>query len=264
MKRLIVNADDFGMSESINKGILESHTRGIVTATTWLANGHAASQAARLAPESLDVGLHLALQDVSPLSDADSFNGLLTSTGCFPAGHWPIVSWILRNRRARVAVRREWLAQVAHFENTFGQPPTHIDSHKHVALLPPLQDLLLDVAQRSGSTRVRTPVEASLSPSSLIFSALGKRLRKKANASNLPETDAFFGYRESSRLTQKRLEALLHRVLDGLTEVMVHPGSRNEPGGYQRKTECAALTSEETRRLIDALGILLVRPSELT
>lgn len=263
MKRLIVNADDFGISESINEGIVDSHTHGIVTATTWVANGNTSMEAANLAPETLDVGLHLALQDVQPLSEPRSFNGLLTSKGHLPAGHWPVVSWIMRKQGSRTVIRREWLAQLARFETIFGRWPTHIDSHKHIGLFPPLQDLILEIAMHAGNAHVRTPVDVSYLPSSLVFSTFGKRLKKKTKTMNLPGTDAFLGYQNTGHMTQPHLDMALHRVQEGVTELMVHPGSHNEPAGYQRKAERTALTSQETRRLVDSLGILLVSPSDV-
>ena len=80
MKRLIVNADDFGMTEGVNRAILEAHLRGLVTSTTLLANGAAFASAAEIAGDTpaLGVGVHLNLTEGRPSSDAARIPSLLT------------------------------------------------------------------------------------------------------------------------------------------------------------------------------------------
>ncbi|MEO0560134.1 MAG: ChbG/HpnK family deacetylase, partial [Bacteroidota bacterium] len=95
MTTLIVNADDFGLSEPVNQGIADAHTGGIVTSTTWLAGGDAADEAvelARTAPQ-LEVGLHLALTDVRPVGDPAPFRSLLSTEGRWRSGYGSVIRW---------------------------------------------------------------------------------------------------------------------------------------------------------------------------
>jgi predicted glycoside hydrolase/deacetylase ChbG (UPF0249 family) len=124
-KRLIVNADDFGLSTGVNRGIVECHARGIVTSTSLLVTGGAASEAALLSRKHprLAVGLHW---DVSG-EDEREFD--LDDAG---------------------AVREELRRQLAEFQRLLGRPPTHVDSHHHVHLDERVLPLLLELVQPLG------------------------------------------------------------------------------------------------------------------
>jgi len=107
-RTLVVNADDFGASEGVNRGVVQAHVHGIVTSTSLMVTGHAAEHAARLAGEhpGLGVGLHWDLDEEDlrepvPLEDT-------------------------------IAVRRELARQLEAFERLMNRPPTHVDSHHHV------------------------------------------------------------------------------------------------------------------------------------
>lgn len=102
MPRLIVNADDFGLTEGVNQGIIEAHTDGIVTSTSLMVHGAGAAQAVRLAAEhpELSIGLHF-VDDTPALDDP---------------GH----------------AAREFAAQLERFRELMGAEPTHVDSHHHV------------------------------------------------------------------------------------------------------------------------------------
>jgi predicted glycoside hydrolase/deacetylase ChbG (UPF0249 family) len=121
MRHVVVNADDFGASPGVNRGIVESHRRGIVTSASLMTEMPASSEAARLAREcaSLSVGLHATLPDGEWKSEAD-----------LPAA---------------AAVRAALEAQLSRFEQLLGRPPTHLDSHHHIHtrpfLLPHFEEL---------------------------------------------------------------------------------------------------------------------------
>jgi predicted glycoside hydrolase/deacetylase ChbG (UPF0249 family) len=118
---MVVNADDFGAGPGVNRGIIESHRRGIVTSTSLMTEMPASQEAARLAREcpSLSVGLHVSLPAVESKSGTD-----------LPAA---------------AAVRAALEAQLRRFEELLDRPPTHLDSHHHIhtqpLLLPHFQEL---------------------------------------------------------------------------------------------------------------------------
>lgn len=274
MTRLLVNADDYGLSASIDVGIRDAHDKGIVTAATWVANGSSADDAAHVAPATLDIGLHLALCDVRPLTDPTSFRGLLRPDGRFPRRHSAVFVWLLRTSGALETVAREWHAQAERYRTVFGHPPTHLDSHQHVALFPGLQHAALDVAAQHGISLVRAPVEMtslaevwrlpSRLPTASVLTVLAVRFRRLARARGFLTTDMFAGFRESGRLTRSALCSLLGRLPHGTVELMTHPGADNEPGGYRRADERDALCDSTVLDRIRAASVHLVGARELT
>ena len=129
---LIVNADDFGLNESANEGIVQSHLAGAVTSTTLMVNAPAAEPAVRLAKlhPDLGVGLHFNLTWGRPVSDPCRIPALLDSSGAF-FDRSGLARRLLSGRVPASQVVTELRAQVARFEE-FGLRPTHIDSHQHV------------------------------------------------------------------------------------------------------------------------------------
>src|SRR5574337_787269 len=114
MKQLVVNADDFGLTEGINRGILEAHRRGILTSTTLLANGAALESAVALAIESpqLGVGIHLNLTQGRPVSDPYRVPSLVDEGGCFFGGPASLARRILLGKVRPAEVEREFAAQI--------------------------------------------------------------------------------------------------------------------------------------------------------
>ena len=277
---LIVNADDFGMSHAINAGIVEAHRGGIVTAASWLAAGDAAAAAAeqaRACPD-LDVGLHLALSGVRPSGDPAPFAGALDAEGRWPSGFGPLLRWLRRRRDAPAVVRAEWRAQLDRFGRVWGRPPTHLDSHQHLALLPGLQGVLIELACEAGVPAVRVPEEVGQRSDwrgpgawhrpheTLVLTALARALRRRARGAGLAAPRSFAGFRQSGRLDEATLLALLPRLgaRGGTVELMTHPGALDEPGGYRRRAERDALMAPSVRRALDASGLALGRFSDLS
>ena len=121
---LVVNADDFGASTGVNRGILEAHTKGVVTSTSFMVTGAGADEAVAMAHDhpSLSVGLHW---DIVGEDERE-----------FDSYDWD-------------AVRREFRDQIARFEDLFGRPPTHIDSHRHQHRQPHLRPVFRERLPRS-------------------------------------------------------------------------------------------------------------------
>jgi predicted glycoside hydrolase/deacetylase ChbG (UPF0249 family) len=144
---LIVNADDFGLTAGVSRGILEAHRRGIVSSTTAIASlppqGDLDREAVGLA--SLGIGLHVNLTWGAPVSPRASVASLVDAEGRFhrdPA----VVAECARPDD----VRRETEAQIEAFHRRFGRAPTHLDSHHHTHRLPRVGDAVLQVALGAG------------------------------------------------------------------------------------------------------------------
>lgn len=274
-RRLLVNADDLGWTPAITRGILDAHAGGVLRSATWLAGAEGADDAVRPTPPTLDVGLHLALTGVRPLSDPAPFRPLLDRSGRLPPVHYPVLRWLATTPGARGAVEREWRAQFERFSDRWGRPPTHVDSHQHVALAPPLHRLFVRLAAEHGARAVRAPIEirrwsdldasAGLRPQfeGAVLSGLGARLRRLSRASGLATPDHFAGFQLSGRLTETALLRLVPRLRPGTTELMVHPGSADEPGGYRRAAERDALGSPAVRDALERAGVEVVTFGDL-
>jgi predicted glycoside hydrolase/deacetylase ChbG (UPF0249 family) len=258
--RLIVNADDFGFTHDVNEGIVEAHRNGILTATTLMANGAAFDHAVTLARgnPSLDVGCHLVL--VQGRSVADPSREL-------PATMTDLVRALVQRR---LPVYEELFAQVRKIVQA-GIRPTHLDTHKHTHLLPPVLEAVARVAHEFRIPWVRRPFDfgidrgARLTKSAI---ALGMRVTRPGFArvlGNLKTTDHFAGFQITGMMKQANLIDILERLPEGLTEFMCHPGKLGPELRAaatrlkeSREIELAALVSPEVRSVIERRGIELV------
>lgn len=243
-KRLIVNADDFGRTSGINRGVIEAHSRGIVTSATLMVNYPAAAEAARLAkahPE-LGVGIHLQLTGgVAPALPADQVPSLVDASGRLPAKPEGLAG------ASPAEILAELRAQLRRFRELLGRRPTHFDSHHHVHKLPLVEPAVLTLAWETG-----LPVRGA-SPETRT------RLRREG----LLTSDHFVEDFYDAGATLETLVAVLGRIEMGTTELMCHPAVVDEElrssSSYAevRSRELAALTHEEPRQTIQAAGIKL-------
>jgi predicted glycoside hydrolase/deacetylase ChbG (UPF0249 family) len=259
-RRLIVNADDFGFTRDVNEGIVEAHRNGILTATTLMANGVAFDHAVALAREnpSLDVGCHLVLVQGSSVADPSRE---LPST---------IAELVRGMLRGKLPVYEELLAQVRKIVQA-GIRPTHLDTHKHTHLLPPVLEAVARLAHEFRIPWVRRPFDFGIDRGARVLKsavALGMRATRPGFAralGDLKTTDHFAGFQITGLLGQANLIDILERLPEGLTEFMCHPGklgpelrSAATRLKESREIELAALVSPEVRSAIERRGIELV------
>jgi predicted glycoside hydrolase/deacetylase ChbG (UPF0249 family) len=271
---LVVNADDFGVSERINLGIARAHCDGIVTATSLMAVGRAFEHAIRLLPTlpTLDVGVHLTLVAEFPLlrrgSSLSGADGrFLPSAGAFT------LRW-LNGRVRKDEVKAEWSAQI---ERVLGKGLriSHLDSHQHVHMLPGLMELAWSLAVSYSIPFVRVPVEGLRTewpPSyhamvrflgAAILQILWLMARPSTIDKSTPRFLHFLGFRDGGQLTQERLLRLLALLRPGeMYELMCHPGFMpDEPDlrrwGYRHEEELAALIDPSIRSEITSRNIQL-------
>jgi predicted glycoside hydrolase/deacetylase ChbG (UPF0249 family) len=240
VRALVVNADDFGLTPGVSAGILAAHRHGIVTSATVLVSpGPDREHLAEARAAGLGLGLHVNLTLGEPLTRARS---LVDGGGRF----------VRDARRAAGAgeaddVRAEIEAQVARFERLVGRRPTHLDSHHHVGLWPPVREVLLEVA-----ARLALPVRSQ-----------DRAARARARTAGLRTTDHFFGESgPEAYWSLPRTLARLRALPPGVSEIMCHPGRFDDDLGYsrygrQREVELAALGSPAARAAVAALGIAL-------
>jgi chitin disaccharide deacetylase len=285
VKNLIVNADDLGWTDGVNRGIVEAFRHGIVTSTSLLANGAAfagAVEAARSAP-ALGVGVHLNLSDGLPVADPETVTSLLNDEGEF--ANRPESLLLRRARRSLLLaeVETEWDAQIQKVREA-GIAPTHLDGHKHVHMLPGLFEIALRLAKRHGIGAIRVSLEGSnlrkaLSAGSKRHAAvvmkqtvqarglklLAREAREQAERAGISSSDYFCGIAQTGELTREGVEQLMKSLPDGTTELVCHPGYadaalQKSPTRLQhsRPTELQILTDTGIRNLVASLGIRLI------
>ncbi len=271
MKRLIVNADDFGFTRDVNAGIIEAHRRGILTATTLMANGAAFDDAVRLAEENptLDVGCHLVL--VQGESVAEPGRPL-------PAGGAELFRALAGER---LPVYREFAAQIRRIRAA-GICPTHLDTHKHTHLLPHVLAAVARLAQEFGIPWVRRPFDLPLAASRAGV-PLGRRLLSRAltvasggfyetlRAHGCRTTDHFAGFQITGRYRAAQLAALIRALPEGSTEFMCHPGrcgaelrAARTRLKESREAELEALMDPAVRQALQEAGVKLTSYRDLT
>jgi predicted glycoside hydrolase/deacetylase ChbG (UPF0249 family) len=269
-KQLVVNADDFGFTLDVNAGIVEAHREGILTATTLMANGDAFEDAVRLArlTPGLDIGCHLVL-----------IGGRSLVTGKpFPATAAQLVAALAAGR---IRVYDELAAQLRRILDA-GLAPTHLDTHKHTHLAPPVLDAVARLAEESGIRWVRRPFDFPLQAlrggvpplkrlTSRALGLLGRRFHRVLTRHGCRTTDHFAGFQITGRLRTAELVQLMSLIPPGSTELMVHPG-RCGPAlraastrlKESREAELAALVAPEVRAAMLRHGITLVNYAGLT
>ena len=285
MKNLIVNADDLGWTEGVNRGIAEAHRRGLVTSTSLLANGRTfeSGLAVHRDHPELGVGVHLNLSDGPPTAPAPRVRGLLNKAGELEGGPESLLLRIAARSLPLDEVELEWDAQIAKIKGA-GISPTHLDGHKHVHMLPGLFQLALRLARKHGVGAIRIAHEESrlravLSSGGELKSSvmlkqgmqarglklLARDAREMARRAGITSTDYFCGIAQTGVLTREGVERLLDTLPDGTTELMCHPGymdedlqrSRTRLQG-SRQAELEILTDTAVRKIVAMRGIRLI------
>jgi len=231
MKRVIINADDFGLCRSVNEGVILAHTRGLLTSATLMANTPGFEQAVDLARANpgLGIGLHLNFVRGRPVTPPEKISSLVGSDGLFFRSAAAVVRGLFSGRIKKEDLEREGRAQVEK-ALAAGVRLSHFDSEKNIHVLPPLVGLVLNLAEAYNIRKVRFIKEYGLSARLgqsfkawlLTFSSrlAAARLRR----AGVVITDRFYGICNSGRLTAGRLARILTGLRSGSAEIMVHPG----------------------------------------
>lgn len=271
-RRLIVNADDFGLSPAVNSGILAAHTEGILTSATLLANAPAFDEAVAIAKKtpSLGVGVHLNLVRGKPLSPVGEVPALVSADG------------VLRRFRLRRLTPGFLRAAAAEYRRQVekvvaaGIRPTHIDFEKHHAWQAPLYRVACQVAAEQGIPAVRTfrePVAWSVRrlgwpgwKRAGMAAFLRSGFQLGGGAGLLAAPDRLLGQTHIGAMNEAAWLKLLQFLPEGTTEVMTHPGEA-EAGedsamgaswlGEGRVVELAALCSPRVKEAVTRGGIEL-------
>ena len=290
MRRLIVNADDFGFTAGVNRAIIEAHTRGIVTSTTLMASGPAFNDAVRLARETprLDVGCHLVLIDGEPVLDAvrlPTITSRDSGTDRFRDGLKSFAARALTSRFDSAEIEAETRAQIGNIQSA-GIKVSHVDSHKHTHLFPAVLRPVLRATLACGVGAVRNPFgpRKPLTSTELlarpglwtryaevrVLRALAGKFRDAAKRQGMVTPDGTLGIVVTGALDERLFRAIAAIVPEGTWEFVCHPGyndaelqQANTRLRESRETELRVLTMPEARQLLEAEGIALISYREL-
>ena len=264
MKQLVVNADDFGFTRDVNRGIVTAHTDGILTATTLMANGGAFDDAVNLAiaNPSLDIGCHLVMI---------GGNSLLDSNRALPRTVPELVRAVLLGR---VDPYSELRAQIQKILSA-GLQPTHLDTHKHTHLMPQVLDAVARLSEEFSIRWVRRPFDYPLSGAankipplkrftSRALQLVRNRFHARLTKHGCRTTDYFAGFQLTGRFESKELAMLFGALPEGSVEFMCHPGFctselRGAPTRLKesRERELNALTDPAVRAVIEQQGVIV-------
>jgi len=269
-RRLVVNADDFGYSRSVNRGIVESHTRGIVTRTSIMATGSGFEDAVEraLATPSLPVGVHLNFYRGATVLPPERVPSLVGSDGLLLGSWREIVRRLASGQLDLSQLEAELGAQIDRV-TAAGLEPLHLDSDKHLHLWPSAFDVTCRLALKHGIRQVRVvrePVTGQMVP--LGLHALSARNSRVAESMGLSVAHSTIGV-TAQPVDTASLARLLRGARGQSVEFVVHPGhiddefmelQRTMPNRLvaTREAELATLCGESARRLVREAGFTLV------
>lgn len=278
MTRLVVTADDFGLSVPVNEAVEEAATRGILTAASLMVGAPAARDAverARRLPR-LGVGLHLALIDAAPVLPPSQIPDLVGPDGRLSRTPFRTGAAIFLRADVRRQAEAELRAQFEAFRRT-GLALDHVNGHHHFHIHPSVFALVLRVARDYGVRAVRVPDEPPLHAWRAVGEGLRRRLtawllvgrptgmmKRRLKAAGIGFNDKIFGMGDSGHMTPERVLRLIEALPDGACEIYFHPatgswsGPDAPPADYRGAEELEALIDPEVARAIARRNIRLV------
>ena len=289
MRRLIVNADDFGFTSGVNRAIVEAHKCGVVTSSTLMANGPAFPEVADLAKSSprLGIGCHVVLIDGEPILNAEQLRSLTTRTPMarFRDGLKAFAARAITGRIDADEITAEATAQIRKIQSV-GIAVSHFDTHKHTHLFPRILRPLLRAAADCGVRALRNPFGPRLPmrssqllarPNLWTRYAEVRVLRRFAGAfrdavdrDGFATPDGTLGIEVTGTLDETLFDAIALSIPEGTWEFVCHPGY-NDADLQEAKTrlresreiELNVLTLPSARELLSREGIELISYRDL-
>jgi hopanoid biosynthesis associated protein HpnK len=290
VRRLIINADDFGFTPGVNRAILEAHSQGIVTSTTLMANAPAFAEAAELAAGAprLAVGCHVVLLDGSCLLAPQQIPSLTTvesDAGQLARSLGRFAMRAVTGHLDPTDIEAEARAQIRKLQSA-GVQVTHIDTHKHAHVFPVVWRALLRAAGTSGIRALRNPFsprhalpfrEMVRRPTLwkrylqvFCLSGAAPQFRRAVQEAGLFTPDGSFGIVETGSLDLALFEAAVSCIPHGTWEFVCHPGY-HDPDLAQagtrlrqsRQLELNVLTSQQAHEALNRRGIQLISYRDL-
>lgn len=270
-RRLIVNADDFGLSASVNEAVIRAHRNGILTTASLMVNEPGFDEAVALARENpkLGVGLHLTLLHGHSALPPERIPGLVNERGEFSNSPVKAGFDYFFRRGLHEPLRAEIGAQFEKFHAT-GLLLDHVNGHLHLHLHPAIFKILMAGADKWGIRRLRLTRDCLARSRRMsrgrwsyrvshaaIFEILSGRARKILDARSIRHAQITFGLLQDSHVDEAYLLKLLPELPPGDSELYSHPSLD------KFKHEYDALVSPRVREQINKLGVELIRYQDL-
>lgn len=281
MKQLIINADDFGLDETVNLGIIQGYTTGIVTSTTIMPSGNAFEHAVTLASahKQLGIGVHLTLVGEKTICEPSTIRTLVDIEGRLSPQYPQFLVRYCLGQIQLNDIQRELTAQVQKVVDA-GLSITHLDSHQHMHIVPGIIDITIDIAKRFNIKAIRIPAEPYLFLGGYPFSVvrfiarggltyLAQLARKKIQRQGLTSPRHFFGMLAGGNMREEFLLHIIDALPEGISEIMMHPGINDDilkamyNWNQQWQAELSAITSPTVRQHVTNNDINLVSYREL-
>ena len=274
-RRVIISADDFGLSPGVNAGILTGHRDGVLTNASLMVNGAACAEAVELAraTPTLSVGLHLVLVQGRATAPPATIPALVDRDGMF--GDNAVIAGLryFFTPGIRAQIECEVRAQLDAYMQT-GLPLAHLDGHLNIHMHPTVLSIVLRLAPQYGIRAMRLPREplgislrldrrARLrkTTEAVTFKALTAFARPRLKACGIRHPDQMFGLHQSGHMTESYLLGVLDALPPGVTEIYCHAAvvdaeaRRWRPADYESAAELAALTSARVRAALAGRGV---------
>lgn len=270
-RRLIVNADDFGLSASVNTAVIRAHREGILTTASLMVNEPGAEEAVRLARENprLGVGLHLTLLMGHSALPPEKIPGLVNARGEFSRSPVGVGMKYFFHRRLREQLRVEIRAQFERFHAT-GLVLDHVNGHLHLHLHPVVFDILMEEAERLGIRQLRLTRDCLARSRKMargrwfyrvshaaIYDWLSRRARPALTSRGIRHAQITFGLLQDARVDEEYILRLLPELPSGDSELYSHPSLD------KFKHEFEALISVRVKARLAELGVPLIRYQDL-
>jgi chitin disaccharide deacetylase len=286
VRRLIVNADDFGFTSGVNRAIVEAHSRGVVTSSTLMANGPAFEEAAQLAKTvpKLSVGCHVVLIDGRPVLSAEQLPSL-TRASRFRDGLMSFAARAIIGRIHADEITAEATAQIRKIQSS-GIAVSHLDTHKHTHLFPKILRPLLRAAGACGIRALRNPFGPRLPLRSTdllarpglwaryaelrVLGHFAGKFREAVDREGFVTPDGTLGIVVTGALDETLFHAIARNIPQGTWEFVCHPGYNDaDLQGAEtrlrqsRETELRVLTLPAARQMLMQQDIELISYREL-
>ena len=265
---LIVNADDYGLTPAVSRGILRAHRDGIVSSTSILVVAPAFASTASWLHDApgLGVGIHFALVgEDPPLLSGKEIPTLIDSRGRLLLNWWRFGLRVLRGAIDPGDVERELDAQMERALGA-GLRPDHVNSHQHLHLWPPIREVVLRLCRRHGIRAIRVPRSQGRRLAGFGTMRLASRLERRAAEEGMAVTEDATGLDQAGRMDATALIAALERFARravSSAEITVHPGEDPDPDrhrypwGYSWSGELEALVSRAVAEAVPRCGFVL-------
>jgi hopanoid biosynthesis associated protein HpnK len=278
VRRLIINADDFGLTSGVNRGIIEAHERGIVTSATLMACGAKFQEAVDIASRTpqLSVGCHVLLVDASTVLEIQKVSSLAVANSGTPKFRDSLLDFACRAAARRFnedEIEAEITAQIRKLQRA-GIQVSHLDSHKHTHMFPTVFRPMLRAAKTCGIPAVRNPFEPLLFAGTKnwkrrfqlgILRSFRTSFWKALSEWGMITPNGCVGIVATGGLTLETFRQLIENLPEGTWEFVSHPGYNDaELGGiktrlrHSRENELAILISAEAKELLQREEIELV------